>query len=96
MRAIRHHAFGPPDVLQVEELPDPDRAVVDVLGAPIMSRLAEFERAALAAAADGSRTPYVGTTFPLAEAASAHRALEEGRSVGKVVLLVGSVSGLAR
>ncbi|KRC56848.1 MULTISPECIES: zinc-binding dehydrogenase [unclassified Nocardioides] len=68
---------------------DPARPVVDVLGPPIMSRLAEFERAALDAAADGSRVPYVGSVFPLEEAAAAHRALEEGTSVGKVVLAVG-------
>lgn len=24
MRAIRHHEFGPPDVLVLEEVPDPD------------------------------------------------------------------------
>ena len=67
---------------------DPERPVVDVLGPPIMSRLAEFERAALEAAADGSRVPYVGSVFPLADAAAAHRALETSASVGKVVLLV--------
>jgi len=67
---------------------DPARPVVDVLGPPILSRIAEFERAALDAAADGSRVPYVGTTFPLADAAAAHRALEAGATTGKVVLLV--------
>ncbi|GAA1525167.1 alcohol dehydrogenase catalytic domain-containing protein [Nocardioides humi] len=67
---------------------DPERPVVDVLGPPIMSRLAEFERSALDAAADGSRLPYVGSVFRLADAAAAHRALEDGVSVGKVVLLV--------
>jgi NADPH2:quinone reductase len=67
---------------------DPERRVVDVLGPPIMSRIAEFEAAALGAAADGSRVPYVGSVFALAEAAAAHRALEAGATVGKVVLLV--------
>lgn len=67
---------------------DPQRHVIDVLGPPIMSRLAEFERAALDAAADGSRVPYVGSLFPLADAAAAHRALEAGATTGKVVLLV--------
>ncbi|TNM47170.1 zinc-binding dehydrogenase [Nocardioides albidus] len=67
---------------------DPQRRVVDVLGPPIMSRLAEFERAALDAAADGTRVPYVGNAFPLADAAAAHRALEAGATMGKVVLLV--------
>lgn len=67
---------------------DPSRAVIDILGPPIMSRLAEFERAALDAAADGSRVPYVGSVFPLADAAAAHRALETRAAVGKVVLAV--------
>lgn len=67
---------------------DPRRPVVDVLGPPIMSRLAEFEAAALRAATDGSRVPHVGSVFPLADAAAAHRALEERTSVGKVVLTI--------
>jgi len=67
---------------------DPERPVVEVLGPPIMSRLAEFEQAALAAAADGSRVPYVGSVFPLADAAAAHAALESRATTGKVVLVV--------
>ncbi|UUW87419.1 zinc-binding dehydrogenase [Nocardioides sp. WV_118_6] len=67
---------------------DPERRVVDVLGPPIMSRLAEFESAALDAAADGTRVPYVGSVFPLADAAAAHRALETSAVTGKVVLVV--------
>lgn len=66
----------------------PDRPIVDVLGPPLAARLAEFERAALDAAADGSRVPHVGTVYPLAQAAEAHRALETRASVGKVVLVV--------
>jgi NADPH:quinone reductase len=31
--------------------------------------------------------PLVGATFPLGEAAAAHRLIEERRSVGKVVLV---------
>ena len=45
------------------------------------------EAEALAAAVDGSRRPVVGTTFALSDAAEAHRALEERRTVGKVVLV---------
>ena len=67
---------------------DPQRPVIDVLGPPILDRLDEFERAALAAAADGTRVPLVGSTFALSEAAEAHRALETRASVGKVVLTV--------
>lgn len=37
--------------------------------------------------AEGLLRPVVGSTFPLAEAAEAHRLLEERRSTGKVVLL---------
>ncbi|WP_182380285.1 zinc-binding dehydrogenase [Nocardioides sp. WS12] len=66
----------------------PDRPIVDVLGPPLAARLGEFERAALDAAADGSRVPHVGSVFPLAEAAAAHRALETRASIGKVVLVV--------
>lgn len=66
----------------------PDRPVVDVLGPPLAARLSEFERAALDAAADGSRVPHVGTVLALADAAAAHHALETRAAVGKVVLVV--------
>jgi NADPH2:quinone reductase len=36
---------------------------------------------------EGSVRPVVGATLPLAEAAEAHRLIEERRSVGKVVLV---------
>jgi NADPH2:quinone reductase len=42
----------------------------------------------------GEVRPIVHSTFPLARAADAHRELESGRVIGKVVLRVGS-SGLA-
>ncbi|MDQ6527441.1 zinc-binding dehydrogenase [Nocardioides sp. LHD-245] len=71
----------------------PDRPVVDILGPALLPRLAEFEQQALAAAADGSRVPHVGSRFPLADAAAAHRALESRTSVGKVVLLVDRTGG---
>ncbi|MBA4609876.1 zinc-binding dehydrogenase [Aeromicrobium sp. Marseille-Q0843] len=67
---------------------DPQRRVIDVLGPPILDRIDEFERAALTAAADGTRVPHVGTVLTLAEAAEAHRALETRTAVGKVVLVV--------
>ncbi|HVK27807.1 MAG TPA: zinc-binding dehydrogenase [Nocardioides sp.] len=65
-----------------------DRAIVDVLGPPLASRVVEFEKAALEAAADGSRVPYVGTLVPLADAARAHEMLESRQAIGKVVLEV--------
>ncbi|PZG09964.1 zinc-binding dehydrogenase [Nonomuraea aridisoli] len=46
----------------------------------------EYEARALAAAADGRLVPAV-QTFPLAEAAAAHAALESRRTTGKVVLV---------
>ena len=61
--------------------------IIDILGPWVQGRIKEFEQASLEAAADGSRTPYVGSAFPLAEAAAAHRALEARETTGKVVLL---------
>ncbi|MFB6722238.1 zinc-binding dehydrogenase [Kribbella sp. NPDC056345] len=52
----------------------------------IRSRLREFESAALDETVEG-RWRALSTTFPLSEAPAAHRALEERRTVGKVVLL---------
>jgi NADPH2:quinone reductase len=66
---------------------DPERKVIDVLGPSIVDRLAELEQRALAAAADGRLVPYVGSIFPLADAAAAHRAIETRASMGKVVLV---------
>lgn len=68
---------------------DPTRQAVDVLGPAILANLPRLERAALGAAADGSRVPLV-TTFALADAAEAHRALQGRETTGKVVLLVGA------
>lgn len=61
--------------------------IIDLLGPRIQGRIKEFEQASLRAAADGTRKPYVGSTFALAEAAAAHRALEQRETTGKVVLL---------
>lgn len=70
---------------------DPERRVVDVLG-PVMldvpGGIATLEAQALVAAADGSRVPLVGEAYPLRRADEAHRALESGSTVGKVVLTV--------
>ena len=58
------------------------------IGPRMMNRgLRELETAALAAAAEGRLVPRVGSRFPLADAAAAHRALEARRTVGKVVLV---------
>ncbi len=45
-----------------------------------------YEARALAAVAEGTLVPAV-QTFPLAEAAAAHAALESRRTTGKVVLV---------
>lgn len=71
---------------------DPDRRVIELHGPAITARIGELEKDALAAAADGSRVPYVGIALPLAEAAAAHRALEQRTSIGKVVLLPGRMT----
>jgi NADPH2:quinone reductase len=71
---------------------DPSRPVIEVLGPAITGRLADLEKEALEAAADGSRVPVVGSSFDLADAASAHRALEQRETTGKVVLLTGRMS----
>ncbi|MFF5427018.1 MULTISPECIES: zinc-binding dehydrogenase [unclassified Streptomyces] len=72
------------------ELADRGITSESVLG-PVMLRKAggdvrTLERAALEAAADGTLRPAV-QTFPLAEAARAHRALETRGTMGKVVLV---------
>lgn len=68
----------------------PDHVVVDSpLGPRLLARpggLRSLEEDALAAAADGTRVPVVGARYPLADAADAHRDLEERRTHGKVVL----------
>jgi len=37
--------------------------------------------------AEGKLTPIIGTSYPLADAAKAHQALERGETVGKLVLI---------
>jgi NADPH2:quinone reductase len=62
---------------------------IDDLGRRIMSRpggMRDLEDAALAAAASGEVIPLVGQVFPLADAASAHRAVESRATIGKTVL----------
>jgi NADPH:quinone reductase len=57
------------------------------IGPRLLPRLRELETAALTAAAEGRLVPRVGASFPLAEAAAAHRALETRKTTGKVVLV---------
>ncbi|WP_374999832.1 alcohol dehydrogenase catalytic domain-containing protein [Aeromicrobium sp. CTD01-1L150] len=75
---------------EVTERPAGSPEVRPVLGPDWQTRrggLRRTETEALERAADGSRLPLVGSTFPLADAAAAHRALEARETHGKVVLL---------
>ncbi len=51
--------------------------------------IAQFSEAALPHLANGNITPLIYATYPLAEAAEAHRAMEASRHFGKIVLEVG-------
>jgi NADPH:quinone reductase len=57
------------------------------LGA-IGQQASRYTALALDLAAAGKLRPVIGQTFPLAEAAAAHRAIEERTTVGKTLLLV--------
>ncbi|MFH8725775.1 zinc-binding dehydrogenase [Streptomyces termitum] len=81
---------GEPLTFTDEELAERGITSGSVLGPVMIERaggdIRNLERAALAAAADGTLRPAVHR-FPLAEAAGAHRALENRGTVGKVVLV---------
>lgn len=51
-------------------------------------QLREFTGSALAAAAEGRLKPLIGQRFPLDDAAGAHAAIQERRTVGKTLLEV--------
>jgi NADPH2:quinone reductase len=51
-------------------------------------QLAELTQRSFAAAATGELRPVIGQTFPLAQAADAHRAIESRRVFGKTLLLL--------
>ena len=80
---------GQPTQISSRDIIGGGLTVTATIGPRIMSRgpagLRAFETAALAALADGSLVPLV-TEFPLADAASAHTALESRGTVGKVIL----------
>ncbi|MEU9606633.1 zinc-binding dehydrogenase [Streptomyces sp. NPDC048057] len=75
---------------------DPDRAeqrdvaVTNALeaGSPGTEQVRALLAEALRRVADGTLTPTVGATYPLAEAARAHGALAERTTVGKSLLLI--------
>ena len=58
-------------------------------GVPVTpERMRELSRAALDAAAAGRLRPVIGQTFPLAEAAAAHAAIEARATTGKTLLAI--------
>ena len=79
-------AAGEPAPLSAGDLFSRGLTVSGALGRPTDQR--QLEKRALAAAADGSLVPLI-TSFPLADAAAAHAAIEGRTAVGKVVLLSG-------
>lgn len=77
------------DPVPAEQLAARGIAAAPALGPRILDRpggIRALETASLEALASGALRPLV-TTFPLARAADAHRALEERRTTGKVVLV---------
>jgi NADPH2:quinone reductase len=69
-----------------------DRQDVELIGFPVLGaigqRASEYTARALTLAAEGKLRPVIGQTFPLDQAADAHRAIEERASIGKTLLLV--------
>lgn len=61
-----------------------------VIGARMAGRdLRPLQTRALEAATSGRWKPLIGNTFPLADAAAAHTAIEQRRTIGKTVLVPG-------
>jgi NADPH2:quinone reductase len=80
---------GEPVLLSAQDLFSRGIVASSAIGVRLIRRpggLRDLEDAALAALAAGRLVPAV-TTFPLAEAAAAHAALENRQTVGKVVLI---------
>ena len=79
MKAIRVHAHGGPEVLCLEDLPEPEPGPGEV----------ERAQAILDWIREGTLRLRIWREFPLAEAAEAHRALEARATVGKLLLIPG-------
>jgi NADPH:quinone reductase len=82
-------ASGRPTELSSADVIRGGITVTSAVGARLAARpggLRPLATGALAAAADGRLRPLIGARYPLAEAAAAHRALEQRRTTGKVIL----------
>jgi NADPH2:quinone reductase len=77
---------GGPIQLTTEDLMGRGLSATWAIGPKMMPRLREFEQAALEETFSG-RWEALVTSFPLSEAAAAHRALEDRATTGKVVLI---------
>ncbi|WP_406055831.1 zinc-binding dehydrogenase [Kribbella sp. NBC_00889] len=77
---------GGPIRLTTEDLMNRGLTATWAIGPKLTPRLRELEKAALEETVSG-RWKAVTTTFPLSEAAAAHRALESRSTTGKVVLI---------
>jgi NADPH:quinone reductase-like Zn-dependent oxidoreductase len=101
LRVISASSFGPPEVLRFEERPVPrpnaDEAIVEVkaVGVNLMdswwSRLAADQPPRSATGSrgigDGTLDVLIDRTYPLRDAATAHRDIESQKTVGKLLLL---------
>ena len=95
MRAAVIHAFGGPEVLQIEERPEPVLRETDVLVEvhatsvnPVDAKVRASSSAPRALVDAGLLRPRVSQRVPLEQLASAHRQIESRRTVGKVAVLV--------
>ena len=77
---------GGPVQLTTEDLMNRGLSATWAIGPKLMRKLRELEAKAIEESVEGRWSPLV-TSFPLAKAADAHRALENRETVGKVVLV---------
>lgn len=93
MKVVRFHEHGGPEVLRVEEVaePEPGPGQVRVRAEAIGVDAPDIRRATMAEVigllADGHISPRIHATMKLEDAAEAHRLLESGTVMGKLVLL---------
>lgn len=91
MRAVVMTAAGGPDVLKIEEVPEPQvTGEHDVLVRLRAAGINPIDYKLRTYGTIGGELPAVlgldGATYPLEQAAQAHRALEAGQVTGKAVL----------